>query len=77
MNSLHDAKKYIDSFPRPTGYNQYAWGVTKKVALEVWDCYLNNRPVRRSINYFCQEFYLMIKKPDGTSIVPTNSFHTC
>ena len=69
MNSLSEAKKHIDSFSRPTGYNMYAWNVAKKMALEVWDCYLNNRPFTKTINYFCKEFYLMIRTPEGRSLV--------
>ena len=75
--TLAEAKRHIDSFSRPEGYNQYAWKVTKKVALEVWDCYLNNRPITRSINYFCQEFYQMLRTTEGTLIVPGGSYHTC
>ena len=74
MYTIADAKRYIDSFSRPNGYNTYAWNVTKKMALEVWDCYLHNRPFRKPINYLCQEFYHMIKNPDGQYIVPEQSF---
>ncbi|MDG1767700.1 MAG: hypothetical protein P8H98_12975 [Flavobacteriales bacterium] len=74
MNSLSDAKMHIDSFSRPNGYNQYSWNIAKKMALEVWDHYLNNRPFRKPINYFCNEFYNMIKNPKGEYIVPENSF---
>lgn len=70
MNSLPEVRRYIDSFSRPNGYNTYAWEVTKKVALEAWDCYLNHRPFRKPVNFFCQEFYDMIRKPDGSYIVP-------
>ena len=76
MTTLEQAKKHIDSISRPTGYNNYAWQVTKKVALEVWDCHLSNQPFTRSINYFCQEFYKMLQKPDGSYIVSPNSFRT-
>lgn len=70
MHNLADAQRYIDSFSRPNGYSTYAWKVTKKVALEVWDAYLNNRPLRRSLNYYCPEFYSMIRTPEGRDIVP-------
>jgi hypothetical protein len=76
MNTLTDAKRHIDSFSRPTGYNTYAWNVAKKMALEVWECYLNKRPFTRSINYFCKEFYMMIQTPEGQYIVPKSSFRT-
>ena len=49
MKTLVEVKKYIDSFPRPAGYNTYAWNVTKKTALEVWRCYLENRVYYRPI----------------------------
>lgn len=74
MYTLADARRYIDSFSRPAGYNTYAWNITKKMALEAWDCYLHNRPFRKPINYFCQEFYSMIRRPDGQYIVPERSF---
>lgn len=70
MHTIADAQRYIDSFARPVGYSTYAWKVTKKVALEVWDSYLNNRPYSRPLNYYCQEFYRMIQTPEGQHIVP-------
>jgi hypothetical protein len=75
MNTLTEVQKYIDSFSRPSGYNPYAWTVTKKLAFEVWESYLCNRPFRRPVNYLCQEFYQMIRRPeDGEYILPKNSF---
>lgn len=75
FSNLSEAKKYVDSFPRPIGYNNYAWDVTKKLALEAWDSYLHGTPFRRKINYLCNEFYNMIKNPaNGEFIVPGNSF---
>lgn len=74
MNTLADVRRYIDSFSRPNGYNTYAWEVTRKMALEAWDCHLNRRPFRKPINYFCNEFYQMIRKPDGEYIVPESRF---
>jgi hypothetical protein len=75
MNSLPEVKRYVDSFARPDGYNPYAWDVTKKLALEAWDSYLNGRPFRRQINYMCNEFYKMIQRPeDGEFIIPRKSF---
>ena len=67
-----DALKQINSISRPTGYNSYAWNVTKKIAQEAWDCYLEGKKFKRPVNYLCKEFYLMIKTPDGHSIVPEN-----
>jgi hypothetical protein len=75
MNTLPEAKKYVDSFSRPEGFNNYAWEVTKKLALEAWESYLDKRPFRRQINYMCKEFYAMIRRPeDGEYILPRNSF---
>ncbi|MEZ4799372.1 MAG: hypothetical protein R2809_06280 [Flavobacteriales bacterium] len=75
MTTLHEVQRHIDSFSRPNGYNPYAWNVTKKLALEVWASYLQNRPFRRPVNYLCQEFYQMIRRPeDGEYILPKGSF---
>ncbi len=71
MSTLTEAERYINSFSRPSGYNSYAWNVTKKIALEAWDCYLSGKKFRRPINYLCEEFYHMITTPDGRSIVPS------
>jgi hypothetical protein len=70
-NTMPEAKKYVDSFSRPDGFNNYAWEVTKKLALEAWESYLEKRPFHRQINYMCKEFYAMIRRPeDGEYIVP-------
>lgn len=75
FNSLSEVKKYVDSFSRPSGYNNYAWDITKKLALEAWDSYLSGQPFHRKINYLCSEFYKMIQNPtNGEFIVPKNSF---
>ncbi|MEN9346679.1 MAG: hypothetical protein RLZZ77_190 [Bacteroidota bacterium] len=74
MINLVEVKRHIDSFPRPNGYNPYAWNVTKKLALEVWESYLQKRPFRRPVNYMCKEFYEMIQGPDGEYILPKGSF---
>ncbi len=74
MTSLQEVRRYIDSFARPNGYNTYAWNVAKRMAMEAWDCHLNNRRFQKPINYFCSEFYQMLRKPDGSYIVPESSF---
>ena len=74
MKTLAEAKRHIDSFPRPSGYNTYAWNVTKKIALEAWESYLSKRPFRKPINYLCREFYQMIRTPEGRSIVPESQY---
>lgn len=76
MTQLSEIKRYIDSFARPNGYNNYSWDNTKRLAMEVWECHLLNRPCRRNLNYLCKEFYQMIRKPDGEYIVPRQSFRT-
>jgi len=73
MQSLVEVKKHIDSFSRPMGYNTYAWNITKKTALEVWDCYLNNKTFHRPLNYFCKEFYLMITDPELNILISASS----
>ncbi|MEY3397824.1 MAG: hypothetical protein RL220_418 [Bacteroidota bacterium] len=73
--TLMEVKRHIDSFPRPMGYSPYAWNVTKKLAMEVWDSYLQGRQYRRPVNYLCKEFYQMIRRPDnGQYILPQSSF---
>jgi hypothetical protein len=74
--SINEVKRYIDSFARPSGYNPYAWSVTKKLALEVWESYLTGRPFRRKVNYMCSEFYKMIERPDGESLLPRGSYRS-
>ncbi|MFM7309740.1 MAG: hypothetical protein ACKOZY_03975 [Flavobacteriales bacterium] len=75
MNTLAESKRYIDGFSRPSGYNNYAWDVTKKLALEAWNCYLHGIPFRHSINFMCAEFYEMIRHPEtGEFIVPRGWF---
>lgn len=76
MKSLSEAKRYVDSFARPTGYNTHAWSVAKKLAMEAWECYLESRQFNKPINYLCQEFYHMIRTPGGDYIVPQGSFRS-
>jgi len=70
MKTLIEVKRKIDSVPRPSGYNPYAWNVAKKIALEAWECYLFNRPFNRPIHYFSKEFYELLRKGSGEFIVP-------
>lgn len=76
IKTLADVKRHIDSFARPNGYNPYAWNVAKKLALEVWESYLDGHPFRKSVNYMCAEFYKMIERPDGVSLLPHGSFRS-
>jgi hypothetical protein len=75
MNNLSEVKKHIDSFSRPEGYNLYAWDVTKRLALEVWESHLEQKRFSRPVNYLCKEFYQMIQRPEsGEYILPEGSF---
>ena len=74
MKNQLEVRTYLDSFVQPSHLNEYAWNRAKSMALEVWDCYLAQRPLRKPINFFCNEFYKMIQKPNGELIVPENSF---
>lgn len=74
MKSLVEVQEYINSFNKPEGYSDYAWNRAKSMAYEVWYSYLNGRIFRKPINFFCNEFYDMIRTPDGEFIVPENSF---
>ncbi len=74
MNNLVEASRYINSFPRPVGLNAYAWRAVKKLALHAWECYLSGKRFSHNINFLCKEFYLMIKTPEGESIVPESKY---
>lgn len=72
MNSLQEAHRYINSFPRPVGLNTHSWRALKKLALHAWDCHLNQKRFDHKINFLCKEFYLMIRNPKGEFIVSEN-----
>jgi hypothetical protein len=74
--TLSEAKRYIDSFSRPQGFNTYSWRVVKKLALSAWECHLEGKLFDKSVNYMCQEFYLMVQDPQGQYIIPKSKF-TC
>lgn len=74
MTQLAEIKRYIDSFPRPLGLNVHTWELTKKMAFEVWENHIQNRPNRRNLDYLCREFYLLIRKPNGEYIIPPTRF---
>lgn len=78
-NSIQDlisAASYINSFPRPDGFNPYAWNTTKRIALEVWKCYFSGRRFERTLNFMHPSFYTMIKSPEGFSLLNEKSFRT-
>lgn len=76
MENLTEADRYINSFPRPTGLNSYAWRAVKRLALHAWECYLSGRKFTHNVNFLCKEFYLMIRTPEGESIIPDSKFST-
>lgn len=70
--TLIEARKHIDSFSRPQGFNTYSWRVVKKLAMRAWEYYLDGKTYDRSVNFMCREFYLMIQDADGQYIIPKN-----
>jgi len=72
--TLREAKRYIDSFSRPQGFNTYSWRVVKKMALTAWEYHLSGKKFDRSVNYMCKEFYLMVQDPGGQYIIPNSKF---
>jgi len=74
--TLTEIQSRIDAVAQPSGYNSYAWQVAKQTAMEAWQCYLQGKPFRKKLSYFCKEFYTMIQKPDGSYIVPSHQIRT-
>ena len=56
---------WIDSFARPNQFNQHAWQTTKRLALLVWKCHLEQRAFHRTLNFLHPTFYEMIKTPQA------------
>jgi hypothetical protein len=73
ITSLSDARLWVSSFPRPTGFSPYAWSTTKRIALEVWKCYFFNRAFDRTVNFMHPSFYLMIRTPEGSPLLVERS----
>jgi hypothetical protein len=74
--TLAEARKHIDSFSRPQGFNTYSWRVVKKLAMRAWESHLEGNYYDRSVNFMCREFYLMIQDPEGQYIIPKNKIHS-
>jgi hypothetical protein len=74
MNNLAEASRYINSFARPSGLNTHSWRAIKNLALHAWECHFTERRFRHGINFLCNEFYLMIKTPEGKFIIPEETF---
>jgi len=75
-NSIADitqARLWVNSFPRPIGFNPYAWNTTKRIALEIWKCYFSNRSFDRTVNFMHPSFYTMIRTPEGAPLLVERS----
>jgi hypothetical protein len=71
-NSIHnivEARLWIDSHPRPSGFSPYAWGSTKKIALQVWKSFFLGEKFDRTLNFMHPTFYSMIRTPEGQPIL--------
>jgi hypothetical protein len=73
ISNLAKARLWVDSFPRPNGFSPYAWSTTKRIALEIWKCYLSNRSFDRTVNFMHPSFYKMIRTPEGNPILVERS----
>jgi hypothetical protein len=73
ITNLSDARLWVSSFPRPTGFSPYAWSTTKRIALEVWKCYFFNRAFDRTVNFMHPSFYAMIRTPEGSPLLVERS----
>lgn len=70
IQTLPQARMWVEQFARPMGFSPYAWNTTKRIALEVWKCHFAGRQFRRTLNFMHPSFYQMIKTPEGLSLVP-------
>lgn len=69
ITNLAEARLWVERFPRPYGFNTYAWETTKKLALQVWRCHFEGRAFQRTLNYMHPSFYDMIRTPEGVSLI--------
>jgi hypothetical protein len=69
IQNAAQAKQWIDGFARPELFNSHAWQTTKRLAMLVWQCHLNQQPFRRTLNFMHPSFYEMIKTPEGVCLV--------
>jgi hypothetical protein len=69
IQTLEDARRYIDGFERPSGFNNHAWSTTKRLALLVWRCHFEGRAYNRTLNFLHPTFYEMIRTPEGNSLI--------
>ncbi|MDA0945598.1 MAG: hypothetical protein RLZZ314_1059 [Bacteroidota bacterium] len=73
IQSLPEARMWVEGFSRPHGFSPYAWNTTKRIALEVWKCHFAGRQFRRTLNFMHPSFYQMIRTPEGLPLVSTAS----
>ncbi|HIO16582.1 MAG TPA: hypothetical protein EYN28_00725 [Flavobacteriales bacterium] len=73
INDIAQARLWVNSFPRPSGFNPYAWNTTKRIALEIWKCYFANRSFERTVNFMHPSFYIMIRTPEGAPLLVERS----
>lgn len=71
IQDLAGARQYVQGFPCPEGFSQFAWKNLQQTALSVWHAHLTGRPYRGALNFCRPEFYAMLEHPDGSAIVPT------
>ena len=69
ITTLAEAQGWIDSFARPNQFNPHAWQTTKRLALLVWKCHLEQRAFHRTLNFLHPTFYEMIKTPAGVCLL--------
>lgn len=69
IQDLAQAQKWINGFARPDQFNSHAWQTTKRLALLVWKCHLEERAFHRTLNFLHPVFYEMIKTPHGVSLL--------
>ena len=73
INNLPEARLWVSSFPRPSGFGPYAWNTTKRIALEVWKCHFIHRAFDRTVNFMHPSFYDMIRTPEGAPLLVERS----
>ncbi len=70
IQSLPQARLWVERFARPQGFSPYAWNTTKRIAMEVWKCHFAGRQFARTLNFMHPLFYQMIRTPEGLPLVP-------
>ena len=73
IHNIVEARLWIDSHPRPEGFNPYAWSSTKRIALQVWKSFFSGKKFERTLNYMHPTFYSMIRTPEGEPLLKEKS----